>query len=210
MPVGRPAGNCEPSGAWSCAPVAGAEMIGAHGKNEGALRKTQRALMQSKRAKRFNGDRSRAAELKMPNRKLQEIGKSCKGSHGKTVLVAVQRSLRVNLVRAGMASRWPAASGASRTQASPRPRRLDHFPAEFFRAFVCGKKATSGERLKIHWGSTVNDVCHKFEPGRGRDVKITKSKMSQAARAIALCCVLVWGIVFAQASRCFGQAQTQA
>jgi Putative beta-barrel porin-2, OmpL-like. bbp2 len=37
-----------------------------------------------------------------------------------------------------------------------------------------------------------------------------KSTMSRAARAIALCCVLVWGIAFAQASRCFGQAQTQA
>jgi len=37
-----------------------------------------------------------------------------------------------------------------------------------------------------------------------------KSTMSKAARAIALCCVLVWGIAFAQASSCFGQAQTQA
>src|SRR6202044_318289 len=96
--------------------------------------------MQSKRAMRFNGDRSRVAELKMHNCELQEIGKSCKASHGKTVLVAVQRSLRLNLVRAGLASSGPAPSGASRTQASPRPRRLHHFLAEFLRAFVRGNK----------------------------------------------------------------------
>src|SRR6202050_5043959 len=36
-----------------------------------------------------------------------------------------------------------------------------------------------------------------------------KSTMSKAARAIALCCVLVWGIAFAQAPSCFGQAPTQ-
>jgi hypothetical protein len=96
--------------------------------------------MQSKRATRFNGGRSDVAELKMRNHKLEEVEKNYKASHGKTARFAVQRSLCLNLVRAGLVSGRPAPSGALRTPAPPRPRRLHHFPADFFHAFVSGNK----------------------------------------------------------------------
>src|ERR1700722_14254678 len=107
--------------------------------------------MQSKRAMRFNGDRSRAAELKMRSRKLEEIGKSCKASRGKTTRFAVQRSLRLNLVRAGTPSggaravrRIANAGVASATAPASLSGRI------LSRVCMWQQATTSGERLKLH------------------------------------------------------------
>jgi hypothetical protein len=59
-------------------------------------------------------------------------------SQGGADKIAAQRSLRLDLSPADMASALLAQSGTSRTQAPSRPRRLHNISAEFVRAAVHG------------------------------------------------------------------------
>ena len=93
----------------------------------GPLQKTYWALMQSIRERRFNGDDARTKELNSNNGKSEELGNDFRDLRGSGIQAAAQRSLRLNLIRAGVASKAPARSGASRTQAPSRPRRLHFF-----------------------------------------------------------------------------------
>jgi hypothetical protein len=92
--------------------------------------------MQSKRPVSFNGLRPRTQELKTRNRKAAEFGNRRQSSHGKAIGFAVERSLRRKLFRSGTAHDAPPSSGASRTPAPRRPRRLHLIPAEFIHPFV--------------------------------------------------------------------------
>jgi hypothetical protein len=60
----------------------------------------------------------------------------CVSWPGSTAGVAAQHDLRLNLTQAAMASCLSARSGALRTQAPPRTRRLHKIPGEFFQGFA--------------------------------------------------------------------------
>jgi hypothetical protein len=64
--------------------------------------------------------------------KLSAIKNKFVNSRGDVIEVAAQRSLRLDLTSAGIASALPAQSGASRTQAPSRPRRLLNIQADGF------------------------------------------------------------------------------
>jgi hypothetical protein len=99
---------------------------------ERALRKTYHALMQSVRAMSLNVEQTRSEELNSNKYKVEEVGTSFEASPSKAIADAAQHGLRLNLTHAGMPSGTPVKSGASRTQAPSRPRRLHFVSPSFF------------------------------------------------------------------------------
>ncbi len=64
--------------------------------------------------------------------------------------------------------------------------------------------------MKIQRGWMVNKLMRNFGLERDRGVKTMKTPLRKAAEVAAFSCVLVLGLAFGQASRCYAQAQTQA
>jgi len=80
----------------------------------------------------------RPRDVKPTQREPKTLGNDCVDSRGSAIKFAAQRSLRLDLTQAGVASALFAQLGASRTQAPSRPRRLRNISAEFFRPAVDG------------------------------------------------------------------------
>jgi hypothetical protein len=134
------------------APAVGAESIGAHGNIKGVLRKPYRTLMQSKRAMRFNNDRSKLAKIKLCGRKRDEMGKSIKASRGNTLVSPCS-----GVFACAWFERALLPAGPRHEVHGGRRRRLGHGACILFGRVlsrVCMRQQeTSGECLKMYWGN---------------------------------------------------------
>jgi hypothetical protein len=80
----------------------------------------------------------RVKNMKPTHRDRKALGNDSMDSQGRAIEIAPQRSLRLDLTSTDMASAVCALSGASRTQAPSRPRRLRNISAERFLRAVQG------------------------------------------------------------------------
>jgi hypothetical protein len=97
------------------------------------LRKPYRTLMCFVGPRACNAARSKTQESNWSRHKVNDSGNRFVNSRGDATELAAQQSLRLDLTSAGTTSTLPAQSGASRTQAPSRPRRLLKIQADAFR-----------------------------------------------------------------------------
>lgn len=105
---------------------------------KGRLRKPYRMLMSSVGPRMWNGRRKGTEDSMRGQQKLKFSKTSLMNSHSGAIGFAAQRGLRWNLTPAGIALIQPARSGASRTQAPSRPRRLHKIQADAFHGSPMG------------------------------------------------------------------------